>query len=406
MLENLREDVQQLQHVRKKPQEELEAIRCYKLVHRLVLPLGQHHDYGGHDLDEPRHCSTPRQPSNLVYALHLEARAPPCLAAREPRCPALRPAHRPALQPSASRPAALPSTRPTVLRVAPCCSLRVVPYCSPRVTPYCPARRAIPQPACRALLPRTSHPTASRVAPYCSPHVTPCCPARRALLQPALRALLLCPERALLPCPPRALPCSPRRALPCPAGPPSPTRAADRRGQQRSLPLPDDPTPQQLREWVIQQGSPGGGGFGFMGTAQRRQQRPQSTFSLQWHRDCASQRCIPGCVEAVAPGASEFAAALCAREPTDALGASASTATSPASAEAFHTFTLDSGTSRCFFHDCTTVTPVPVSLSDPTGGPVVARASTVLPCPAVLSGSLSGLHFPAFSTNLLSKAVL
>ncbi|CAI7929046.1 unnamed protein product, partial [Closterium sp. NIES-54] len=113
---------------------------------------------------------------------------------------------------------------------------------------------------------------------------------------------------------------------------------------------------------------------------------------------------------AVAPGAGESAAALGARESTDALGASASTAIGPASAEAFHTFTLDSGASRCFFRDCTTVTPlaalVPVSLADPTGGPVVARASTVLPCPAVPSVSLSGLHLPALSTNLLSNAVL
>ncbi|CAI7776552.1 unnamed protein product [Closterium sp. NIES-54] len=40
------------------------------------------------------------------------------------------------------------------------------------------------------------------------------------------------------------------------------------------------------------------------------------------------------------------------------------------------------------------------SLVDPSGGPVVARSSTVLPCPAVQSGSLSGLHLPSFSTNL------
>ncbi|CAI7789203.1 unnamed protein product [Closterium sp. NIES-53] len=102
-----------------------------------------------------------------------------------------------------------------------------------------------------------------------------------------------------------------------------------------------------------------------------------------------------------------------------ALGASASAATgasesaaseSAASAEALHTFTLDSGVSRCFFCDCTTVTPlaapVPVSLTDPSEGPVVARASTVLPCPAVPSGSLLDLHLPSFSTNLVSNAVL
>ncbi|CAI7860523.1 unnamed protein product [Closterium sp. NIES-53] len=88
--------------------------------------------------------------------------------------------------------------------------------------------------------------------------------------------------------------------------------------EQRSLPLPDDPTPQQLREWGIQRGSPGGGGFGFMWP-----QRP---------RDCASQRCVPGHVEAAAlgssesaaaPGAGESAAALGARESADALSASA-----------------------------------------------------------------------------------
>ncbi|CAI7743918.1 unnamed protein product [Closterium sp. NIES-53] len=94
-----------------------------------------------------------------------------------------------------------------------------------------------------------------------------------------------------------------------------------------------------------------------------------------------------------------------------ALGASASgTLPGTAPAEALHTFTLDSGASRCFFRDNTTLTPlpapVPVRLADPSGGPVVARSSTVLPCPAVPSGSLSGLHLPSFSTNLVSTAAL
>ncbi|CAI7926734.1 unnamed protein product [Closterium sp. NIES-53] len=75
-----------------------------------------------------------------------------------------------------------------------------------------------------------------------------------------------------------------------------------------------------------------------------------------------------------------------------------------APAEALHTFTLDSGASRCFFCDSTTLTPlpapIPVRLADPSGGPVFAHSSTVLPWPAVLSGSLSGLHLPSFSTNL------
>ncbi|CAI7884761.1 unnamed protein product [Closterium sp. NIES-53] len=90
---------------------------------------------------------------------------------------------------------------------------------------------------------------------------------------------------------------------------------------------------------------------------------------------------------------------------TVALGASEScTLPGTVSAQALHTFTLDSGASRCFFRDSTTLTPlpapIPVRLADPSGGPVVARSSTVLPCPAVPSGSLSGLHLPSFSTNL------
>ncbi|CAI7862251.1 unnamed protein product, partial [Closterium sp. NIES-54] len=94
-----------------------------------------------------------------------------------------------------------------------------------------------------------------------------------------------------------------------------------------------------------------------------------------------------------------------------ALGASASgTPPGTAPAEALHTFTLDSSASRCFFRDSTTLTPlpapVPVRLADPSGGPVVASSSTVLPCPAVPSGSLSGLHLPLFSTNLVSTAAL
>ncbi|CAI7740184.1 unnamed protein product [Closterium sp. NIES-53] len=87
-----------------------------------------------------------------------------------------------------------------------------------------------------------------------------------------------------------------------------------------------------------------------------------------------------------------------------ALGASESSLPGNAPAEASHTFTLDSGASRCFFRDSTTLTPlpapVPIRLADPSGGPDVARSSTVLPCLVVLSGSLSGLHLPSFSTNL------
>ncbi|CAI7825679.1 unnamed protein product [Closterium sp. NIES-54] len=93
-----------------------------------------------------------------------------------------------------------------------------------------------------------------------------------------------------------------------------------------------------------------------------------------------------------------------------ALGASESALPSTAPAEALHTFTLDSGASRCIFRDSTTLTPlsapVPIRLADPSGGPVLGRSSTALSCPAVPSGSLSGLHLPSFSTDLVSTGAL
>ncbi|CAI7732339.1 unnamed protein product [Closterium sp. NIES-54] len=93
-----------------------------------------------------------------------------------------------------------------------------------------------------------------------------------------------------------------------------------------------------------------------------------------------------------------------------ALGACESALPGTALAKALHTFTLDSRASGCFFCDSTTLTPlsapVPIRLADPSGGPVVTRSSTVLLCLAVPSGSLSGLHLPSFSTNLVSTAAL
>ncbi|CAI5477320.1 unnamed protein product [Closterium sp. Yama58-4] len=93
-----------------------------------------------------------------------------------------------------------------------------------------------------------------------------------------------------------------------------------------------------------------------------------------------------------------------------ALGASESVPPGTESTAALHTFTLDSGASRCFFRDRTVLEPlarpVAVSLADPSGGPVIATSSTVLPCPAVPSGTLSGLHLPSFSTNLVAGCAL
>ncbi|CAI5980905.1 unnamed protein product [Closterium sp. NIES-65] len=115
----------------------------------------------------------------------------------------------------------------------------------------------------------------------------------------------------------------------------------------------------------------------------------------------------PG-IEAAALGAAEAAALGASASATPGAGVSALTGT--ASAQAFHTFTLDSGASRSFFRDRTTLTPlsrpVAVSLADPSGGPVLASFSTVLPCPAAPSGTLSGLYLPSFSTNLVSGADL
>ncbi|CAI7846422.1 unnamed protein product [Closterium sp. NIES-54] len=124
--------------------------------------------------------------------------------------------------------------------------------------------------------------------------------------------------------------------------------------------------------------------------------------------DC--YRCFPPDpgIEAAALGAGE-AAALGDSEPATP-GAGESALSGTASAPAPHTFTLDSGASRSFFRDRTTLTPlsrpVAVSLADPSGGPVLTHFSTVLPCPAAPSGTLSGLYLPSFSTNLVSGADL
>ncbi|CAI7875844.1 unnamed protein product [Closterium sp. NIES-54] len=115
------------------------------------------------------------------------------------------------------------------------------------------------------------------------------------------------------------------------------------------------------------------------------------------------------CYLSVPPDPSIAAAALGASA-SAALGAGESPLSGFAPTEALHTFTLDSGASRSFFRDRTTLTPlsrpVAVSLADPSGGPVLAHSSTVLPCPAAPLGLLSGLHLPSFSTNLVSGADL
>ncbi|CAI7931109.1 unnamed protein product, partial [Closterium sp. NIES-54] len=88
------------------------------------------------------------------------------------------------------------------------------------------------------------------------------------------------------------------------------------------------------------------------------------------------------------------------------LGARESVPPSTAPAEALHTFTLDLGGSRYFFRDSTTLTPlstpIPVRQADPSGGPVLARSSTVLPCPA---DSILGTHAMALRPSFVPLRV-
>ncbi|CAI7863044.1 unnamed protein product, partial [Closterium sp. NIES-54] len=231
-----------------------------------------------------------------------------------------------------------------------------------------------------------------------------------------------------------------------------------RQQQQRSS---ETPSSQQLREWyagrqrgggsgpctyVLRTGDRAGEQCGGLHSTQRcfgrltdawRHQFPDATeiprwgdlsragvaiFDLDYDAILAAMYALStsdegDCYLCVPPDPGIEAAALGAGE-TTALGASASAAlgvgesapSGTASAQVLHTFTLDSGASRSFFRDRTTLTPlcrpVAVSLADPSGGPVLASFSTVLPCPAAPSGSLSGLYLPSFSTNLVSGADL
>ncbi|CAI7805971.1 unnamed protein product [Closterium sp. NIES-53] len=213
-------------------------------------------------------------------------------------------------------------------------------------------------------------------------------------------------------------------------------RRVQRQQQQRRS---ETPSPQQLREWflrgasggsfpyVIRTGDRAGQTCGRLHTQHRCFSRLDDTWRAEFGDDAEIPRWADLLKSRIAIFDLDFDAILssmyalsvsaegdCYRcVPPDpgiaaaALGASESgTLPGTAPAQALHTFTLDSGASHCFFREGTTLTPLPapvlVRLADPSGGPVVARSSTVLPCPAVLSGSLSGLHLPSFSTNLVS----
>ncbi|CAI7933497.1 unnamed protein product [Closterium sp. NIES-54] len=120
--------------------------------------------------------------------------------------------------------------------------------------------------------------------------------------------------------------------------------------------------------------------------------------------DCTSKQQI----QHILIGASAAAALGASASAAPRAGPSPLSGTAPT--ESFHTFRLDSGASRSFFRDSTTLMPlsrpVAVSLADPSGSPVLAHTSTVLPCPTAPSGLLPGLHLPSFFTNLVSGADL
>ncbi|CAI7900998.1 unnamed protein product, partial [Closterium sp. NIES-54] len=177
-------------------------------------------------------------------------------------------------------------------------------------------------------------------------------------------------------------------------------------------------SPQHLREWYVQRGASrssarcpyvictGDRAGQTCGTVGHTQSRCFSCLSDTWRAEVGDADELPRWLELVRQGVDIFAlnydAILTAMYaltvsvegdcyrgvPPDpgiaaaALGASESgTLPGTTPAEALHTFTLDSGASSCFFRDSTTLTPlstpVPVRPADPSGGPVVARSSTV-----------------------------
>ncbi|CAI7880006.1 unnamed protein product [Closterium sp. NIES-53] len=186
-----------------------------------------------------------------------------------------------------------------------------------------------------------------------------------------------------------------------------------RQQQQRRS---ETPSPQQLREWFSQRGASGGSvscpyvirtgdRAGQTCGKPHNQHRCFSRLDDAWCAEFGDEAERPRWAELLRSGVAifdlDYAAILATIE---------STLPGTAPAEALHTFTLDSRASSCFFHDITTLTPlsapVSVRLAEPSGGPVLARSSTILPCPAVPSSTLSGLHLPSFSTNLVSTAAL
>ncbi|CAI7842960.1 unnamed protein product [Closterium sp. NIES-54] len=177
-------------------------------------------------------------------------------------------------------------------------------------------------------------------------------------------------------------------------------------GGQRQQRWSETPSPQQLREWFLR-GASGGSCPYVIRTGDRASQtcgrlhtqhRCFSRLDDAWRAEFGDDVELPSWADLLKSRIAifdlEFDAILSAMYalsvsaegdcyqcvPPDpgiaaaALGASASgTLPGTTPAEALHTFTLDSGASRCFFRDSTTLTPLPAPVqvrpADPSGGP-------------------------------------
>ncbi|CAI7861019.1 unnamed protein product, partial [Closterium sp. NIES-54] len=193
--------------------------------------------------------------------------------------------------------------------------------------------------------------------------------------------------------------------------------------RQQQLRSRETPSAQQLCEWYAGRGRSGGAGpCTYLPRWGDLLRQNVAIFDLDFDAILAAMYALTDSdegdcylsvppdlgIEAAALGASASAAPGTGESAAPGVGESALSGTAPT--KDLHTFTLDSGASRSFFRDSTTLTPLSrpdaVSLADPSGDPFLAHSSTVLPCPAAPSGLLSGLHLPSFSTNLVSGADL
>ncbi|CAI5957455.1 unnamed protein product [Closterium sp. NIES-64] len=209
---------------------------------------------------------------------------------------------------------------------------------------------------------------------------------------------------------------------------------SQRQQQQRSR---DIPPPQQLREWYA--GRQRGGGYWSLhlrSSFRRPRGAGVAIFDLDFDAILAAMyvvdyseenegyRCFqpdPG-IGTAALGACEAAALGASASVLSSTGETALSGT--ASSSSSLTFTLDSGASRSFFRDRTTLTPlgrpVAVSLADPSGGPVLSHFSLSsrvrlplrAPCRVAASGqvlaaaSRSGPESAPCSCRLLSHETL